>query len=241
MESRLRSLFADDAGRQAYSQAIKYATLPACNRTAEAILRLHHQRSKGGDNFLLDGLNGSSLGLDEAEESSGEFAARTKRKHKRSASSSAYSFEWTTKIYVLITAGCVLQYAGDGPFDRFPEKILALSKNSAAYASDLIPGRHWVLHVSSVADEDPASSTSASSLLSRLQFRAGDKRHAAQFLMVQHLRVESLSKAVMQRRSMPQLAEGPPPAPPPTCALPPIPPRKFSEDKSLRRPAGIFI
>ena len=43
----------------------------------------------------------------------------------------------------------------------------------------------------------------------------------------QHLRVDSLSKSLLQRRSLSQLAEGPPPGPPPTRALPPIP-RKLS-------------
>jgi hypothetical protein len=30
---------------------------------------------------------------------------------------------------------------------------------------------------------------------------------------------------LLSRRSLPQLVEGPPPAPPPSCALPPIPQR----------------
>jgi hypothetical protein len=38
-----------------------------------------------------------------------------------------------------------------------------------------------------------------------------------------HLTVEAHGKSLLNRRSMPQLAEGPPPLPPPTCALPPIP------------------
>lgn len=41
----------------------------------------------------------------------------------------------------------------------------------------------------------------------------------------QHPRVDSLSKNLLQRRSLSQLAEGPPPGPPPTRALPPIPRR----------------
>lgn len=38
-----------------------------------------------------------------------------------------------------------------------------------------------------------------------------------------HLKVQMTEKALLNRRSMPQLTEGPPPAPPPTRALPPIP------------------
>ena len=35
-----------------------------------------------------------------------------------------------------------------------PEKILALSKDSVAFASDAIAGKHWVLQVSQHADDD---------------------------------------------------------------------------------------
>jgi hypothetical protein len=45
----------------------------------------------------------------------------------------------------------------------------------------------------------------------------------------QHLRVDSLlSPGLLQRRSMSQLAEGPPPAPPPNRALPPIPRKPYT-------------
>jgi hypothetical protein len=40
---------------------------------------------------------------------------------------------------------------------------------------------------------------------------------------VQHLKAQSSSKPLAIRRSMPLLVEGPPPAPPPNCALPPLP------------------
>ncbi|EON63650.1 hypothetical protein W97_02878 [Coniosporium apollinis CBS 100218] len=39
-----------------------------------------------------------------------------------------------TKLYILVTSGCLLQYAGEGPSDRLPEKILQLGKDSAAFA-----------------------------------------------------------------------------------------------------------
>jgi len=51
----------------------------------------------------------------------------------------------------------------------------------------------------------------------------------------QHLRVHSASKALLYRRSMPQLVDGPPPAPPPTCALPPLPPKRKSTSKTRAR------
>jgi hypothetical protein len=41
-------------------------------------------------------------------------------------------------------------------------------------------------------------------------------------------------KAVANRRSMPTLVNGPPPAPPPDCALPPLPP-----GGGMRSPMGV--
>lgn len=58
------------------------------------------------------------------------------------------------KIYILATTGYLLQYAGRGSFDRLPEKILKLGPSSAAYASDAIEGRHWVLQVVQQAKGD---------------------------------------------------------------------------------------
>lgn len=54
---------------------------------------------------------------------------------------------WSKKVYVLVTSGHLLEYAGDGPYDRLPEKVLRLGSDSAAFASDLIPGFPYVLQV----------------------------------------------------------------------------------------------
>ena len=51
------------------------------------------------------------------------------------------------KVYVLATAGYILQYTGSGTADRHPEKTLKLGPKSAAFASDAIPGKHWVIQV----------------------------------------------------------------------------------------------
>jgi hypothetical protein len=40
---------------------------------------------------------------------------------------------------------------------------------------------------------------------------------------LQRLKADSTKKALANRRSMPILVNGPPPAPPPDCALPPLP------------------
>ena len=51
------------------------------------------------------------------------------------------------KVFVLCPSAVLLQYAAQGPEDRLPEKVLHLSRDSAAFVCDLVPGRHHVLHV----------------------------------------------------------------------------------------------
>ncbi|KAM7204471.1 eukaryotic translation initiation factor 3 subunit G [Naviculisporaceae sp. PSN 640] len=166
---------------QAYPQAIKHAHLPACTASAEAVLRQHHSK---GSMSLRGSLNQSLLSLGMADDAGGEKSDKSKKKHRRNTSTSSLKLEWTTKIFVLVTSGYLLQYSGDGSFDRLPEKVLQLGKDSAAFASDVIPGRHWVLQVSSAADSEGVTSSVGSPLLSRLAFRAIERKQTADFLMV---------------------------------------------------------
>lgn len=166
---------------QAYPQAIKHAHLPACTLSAEALLKLQGQK---GSMSVRDGLNQSPLNLDTIEESAAERADKSKKKHRRNTSTSSLKSDWTTKIYVLVTSGYLLQYAGEGTFDRLPEKVLQLGKDSAAFASDVIPRRHWVLQVSSVADAGGTATGQPTSLFSRLPFRGAERRQASTFLLV---------------------------------------------------------
>ncbi|KAK3904072.1 hypothetical protein C8A05DRAFT_32165 [Staphylotrichum tortipilum] len=159
---------------QAYPQAVKHAHLPACTVPADVVLRLHHHKSSSPLAGLL-----SPNHLDIPEETSGE---KPRRRHRRNGSGSASRFEWTSKVFVLATSGWLLQYAGEGSFDRLPEKVLRLGKESAAFASDAIPGRHWVLQVSAVAEPDRTGSHG--SLRARLPFRGQERRHSSTFLMV---------------------------------------------------------
>ncbi|KAK3398478.1 hypothetical protein B0T20DRAFT_209255 [Sordaria brevicollis] len=170
---------------QVYPQAIKQARLPACTASAEAILRLHQHKGifsigdafSSGSTTAADGPATLTAGTDRSE--------RGRRRHRRNTSGSvALRLDWTTKFFVLIS-GYLLQYTGDGPLDRLPEKILPLGKDSAAFVSDVIPGRHWVLQITATADSDNAAPAShTSSLLARLPFRGQDKRQAANLLMV---------------------------------------------------------
>lgn len=71
-----------------------------------------------------------------------------------------------------------------GSFDRLPERVVRLSKTSAAFVSDAIPGRHYVLQVSSGVEQDGTPATADSrSLLSKLALRSADRRNAANILM----------------------------------------------------------
>ncbi|GKT45553.1 uncharacterized protein ColSpa_05734 [Colletotrichum spaethianum] len=164
---------------QAYPQAIKHAHLPAATTSADVILRLTDRK---GSISLREDLTQLALTPELAQEHADRAAERARRKHLRSLST--VRLEWTYKTYVLCTSGYLLQYAGEGNFDRLPEKVLHLSKDSAAFVSDAIPGKHWVLQVSSAMESNGLSTTDSRSLLARLPFRASDKRHASNFLMV---------------------------------------------------------
>ncbi|KAI1459314.1 hypothetical protein F4805DRAFT_76633 [Annulohypoxylon moriforme] len=144
---------------QMYPQAIKYATLPTCVTPIEALSRLNELKDNSQQDFSLQG---------EAE-----------RRKK-----SKYIPEWTNKVYALVTSGYLLQYAGEGRFDRLPEKILHLTRDSAAYASDLIPGKHWVVQVASSMDADGNPALDAKSLRSKLALRGVEKRQVSNMLLV---------------------------------------------------------
>ncbi|KAI9824442.1 MAG: hypothetical protein M1832_001977 [Thelocarpon impressellum] len=162
---------------QAYPQAIKHAVLDASVLPAETILRIQaNKREMGAREDLMRGM----LDLDAPAAGPPSKEERTKFKHRRKISGSVSKADWTKKIYVLVTMGYLLQYSGDGAFDRLPEKILQLDKDSAAFASDVIPGKHWVLQISHLADGGDRVSTDASrSRFARLAFRSASQRRLA--------------------------------------------------------------
>ncbi|KAI9171180.1 hypothetical protein HJFPF1_00661 [Paramyrothecium foliicola] len=169
---------------KAYPQAIRNATLQAPTLTADAIIRL--SESKGGFNYSDD--SPTELLQDTPKEGDKDKdKSRRLQRHVPSLSSSSSTtvpkFEWTNRIYILSTSGCLLEYAGSGSFDRLPEKVVRLSKTSAAFVSDAIPGRLYVLQVSSGIEQEGASTTDTRSLLSKLVPRGSDRRNAANILM----------------------------------------------------------
>ncbi|RFU36186.1 hypothetical protein B7463_g139, partial [Scytalidium lignicola] len=167
---------------QAYPQAIKYAQLTASTLSADSILRIsNHKRN----NSIREEIAQTPMSLDGKSAVDAKSKTPKVRRHKRRISASLPRAEWTQKIYVLVTSGYLLQYAGEGSFDRLPEKMMQLGKDSVAFASDVIPGKHWVLQISQAIDANGAPAADSRSLLSRLNFRGADyRRTATSFLLI---------------------------------------------------------
>ncbi|KAK7697515.1 translation initiation factor eIF3 subunit g [Diaporthe eres] len=157
---------------QAYPQAVRTATLPACVQ-ADSLLRAHQKREL---------INNSNINHPDLGDQKALFVDMARKKHRRNSSS--VKLDWTTKLYVLVTSGYLLQYSGDGTHDRLPEKVIQLCKDSAAFASDIIPGKHWVLQVSSVFEDGAVVSQDTRSLFGKFGMREKEKRLASDILMV---------------------------------------------------------
>ncbi|KAJ5215676.1 uncharacterized protein N7498_002083 [Penicillium cinerascens] len=167
---------------QAYPQSFKHECLSAPAISADSILRLH---ATMGRSDADNGRKGSH-GHIEASDAARKKKEQKERKHTRTVSSSINKVDWTKKIYVLSTTGYILQYAGEGKNDRLPEKMLPLGPKSVAFASDAIPGKHWVLQISQNPTAD-AGPESAEPPKSRLRFgfhRSNARRLARSFLLV---------------------------------------------------------
>lgn len=159
---------------QAYPQSIKHVTVPAPAMSADAILRYQNDKKrKSKKRDTSREARGSNTNLDEDEE-------------RGDRGDGLQLGEWGPKTYVLVTSGYFLQYAGEGSFDRLPEKIMPIGKDSAAFASDAVPGKHWVLQVSHALDENSNPKIDTSwSFLKRFGLRGDLKRcSASNFLLV---------------------------------------------------------
>ena len=159
---------------QAYPQSLKHSNLPAPTTSVDIILKM--DKSRRIVESSIDPLGDEPL--DENDQKANIAVKKTK-----SRKSSTFQLEWTSKVFVLVTSGFLLQYAGDGKFDRMPEKVLQLGKDSAAFASDAIPGKRWVLQILQSASDDGAI-TASKSVFSRFGFRSDLKRSVPSFLLV---------------------------------------------------------
>ncbi|KAL1954437.1 hypothetical protein VTO42DRAFT_1161 [Malbranchea cinnamomea] len=168
---------------KAYPQALKYATLPTPNLPAETILRLDAQRRVARDGRTTVDVGVGGVHNKAAPEASSKKKGEKIKKHVRKLSDHINKAEWSRKIYVLVTSGYLLQYSADGSFDRQPEKILELGKNSVAFASDVIPGKHWVLQISqTVEGKNTVAFDTRRTFFSRLGFT--DARRATKTMLL---------------------------------------------------------
>lgn len=167
---------------QAYPQAIKHAQLSSSTLSADSILRISNHRRNSS---IREDIVQSGLGSEEVQTAAAKKTEKIRSKHRRQLSGSLSKADWTQKIYMLVTSGYLLQYSGEGSFDRLPEKMMQLGKDSVAFASDVIPGKHWVLQISQAMDSEGIPAPDPRSLLSRLSFRGADyRRTATSFLLI---------------------------------------------------------
>ncbi|KAG6142206.1 hypothetical protein E4U47_005761 [Claviceps purpurea] len=167
---------------QAFPQAVRQITLPATSLTAEVILRMNGRKNSvqgiGSEDAPF-----SATDPDRDNVAGGEEKPKKKNRSRKAASNTG--LKWTRKLYVLVS-GHLLQYPAEGHYDRLPEKALRLGPLSAAFATDAIPGCHWVIQVSSIAamDDAPAPAATSRSIFSKLSFRTTERRAATNLLMV---------------------------------------------------------
>ena len=160
---------------QAEPQAIKLSNLPASTLESDFILKAR-KRTTSSVNGRRDNATGDQNRQQED----------SVRRHKRTISGSLSRAQWIRKRYVLVTSGYLLQYAADGPFNRLPEKMMQLGKDSVVFVSDAIPGKPWVLQISQTSEADGEVVVEPNrSFFSRLRLRGADTRRAtSSFLLV---------------------------------------------------------
>ncbi|KAK3066092.1 hypothetical protein LTR53_017692, partial [Teratosphaeriaceae sp. CCFEE 6253] len=164
---------------QAYPQSVKHGTLQVSMMTAETVLQKSRSRKAGGAAVEL-----APQGNPE-DRGSMETRRTAKTTFRHVANGSITNAELPRKILVLVTSGYLLQYAERGPSNRLPERVLQLGPESAAFACDLIPGKHYVLQISQAVDQQGVLITNSGSIFSKLGLRnAAAKRVVANFLLV---------------------------------------------------------
>ncbi|KAL1883636.1 hypothetical protein Plec18167_002643 [Paecilomyces lecythidis] len=191
---------------QAYPQAVKHAVLMTPCLSADSILRTSRRSSSVTEDTYRN-LHQNNQAAD------GDSSQRRKedkdRKHSRKVSGSISKTEWRKKIFILVTSGYILQYSAEGNFDRLPEKLMQLGPKSVAFASDAIPGRHWVLQISQSSDDSGAvvlDDHGPRTLLSRFGLHGSEARKSTRsFLMVHNSPEEMNSWIVTVRREIESL------------------------------------
>jgi len=164
---------------QAIPQAIRHGTFEASMIAPDVVLQKNRQRMAGIS--ISDESPQEDVAFARA---SGDSKAAA-RAAFRSGSVAMRSEDLPKKAFVLVTSGYLLQYTETGASDRMPEKVLKLGSNSAAFASDLIPGRHHVLQVSHAVDAKGALVNDRQSIFSKFSLRSqAPRRMVSNFLIV---------------------------------------------------------
>ena len=162
---------------QAYPQAIKHGALDGTNLSAETVLQASNRYQE------TIAVPGAIMLLREDKVTQQSEAARYDQKRF----SAAIDFlDISEKIFVLTTTCRILQYSGKGNHDRLPERSLQLCNSSAAFACDLIPGKHWVLQIvqSTGKDSTPVVKQNRS-ILSRLKVATtSSRKNVTSMLMI---------------------------------------------------------
>ena len=161
---------------QAYPQAVKHGALDGTNLSTETVLQARQASYRYQETVVVPGA--MMLLRDEKLQND---AAR----HDAGFSTATGFLGIGEKVFVLTTTGRLLQYPGKGNYDRQPEKILQLCHTSAAFACDLIPGKHWVLQIVRSTNQDGGAPIKQSrSILSRFKASGASRKNATSMLMI---------------------------------------------------------
>lgn len=165
---------------QAYPQATRYGTLESGMMSTDKVLQKSKSKKYTG---LMVELSPPQGTMEDNGSIETRRTARTTLRHVTHGSIN--NVELPKKIFVLVTSGYLLQYAEYGPSDRLPERVLQLGKESAAFACDLIPGKHYVLQISQAVDQQGVLVANSGSIFQRLGLRsAATKRTTSNLLLV---------------------------------------------------------
>lgn len=148
---------------EACTRAVRSGPLAATTLSVETILRRNQEQKEEGTR-----------------------SRRGRYLQRSHGSTKSVDLDWTTKLFVLM-GGSLLQYSGDGAHDRVPEKGLRLTASSVAFASDVIPGRPWVLQVYQSAGPDGCLlplPERRGSFISKITFKYSIKSPATSLLLV---------------------------------------------------------
>ncbi|EEA22655.1 hypothetical protein TMatcc_001496 [Talaromyces marneffei ATCC 18224] len=167
---------------QAYPQASKHARLAVPNISPDTILRTQATQAVNSRNASQPD-EGEGGDADVAK--NGKKGAKDKKPVKRGRANTLDQVVLLKKIFVLVTAGYLLQYSGEGSYNRLPEKIMRLGPASAAFASDSIPGKHHVVQISQKSiDDGTAPAASGRTFLSRFGLHTSESRRSVRTFLV---------------------------------------------------------